>query len=125
MQVRLNLNQQANQYFGMSLHADTFAKNALRVRVANDLDWKIINDLITAQEKNTVANVTLISSPDTTKLSGLISAKGDVKNYSEGFFHEFENPVDFIKSLCDKADNIARANSGKPANPVAVLNRLG
>ncbi len=123
MQVNFNPNYK-NQNFG-ALHADRFAKNALLVRVANDLDWKTINDLVARQASNTDAHICLTSAPESTRLSAWISSQGKVEEYSEGLFFDFSNPVNFIKSVCDRADVLARMASDDNVNPSAILDMMG
>ena len=125
MQVNFNQHSVNSSHFGMAVHADTLAKNALRVRVSSDVEWKTINDLVLSQEKNHSAHIGLSSFSNSTKLTGWISSNGKVENYVENWVFSPDSPVAFIKRLCDRADDLARMNSKDEINPADVLNRLG
>ena len=125
MQINFNPNNSNRQNFCMAVHADTLAKNALRVRVSSDLEWKAINDLVSSQEKNLISHIGLSALPNTTKLSGWVSSNGKVEEYIESWIFSPDSPVAFIKRLCDRADDLARLNTPDEINPSDVLNRLG
>ena len=84
MQININSNYTYYPKF-TALHADTLAKNALRVRVESDNEWRIINDLISAQENNMLSHIGLSTVKDSTKLTGWVSAAGKVEEFVENW----------------------------------------
>lgn len=136
MQVRLNpsYSNHTAQMYGSKyakssnphfckMFADTSAKRAILVRISDDVDWKTLDDLITGQENNKVANVFLSKSPNTVGLTACVRIGEREEIYKEAY--PKRKVIRWLRNLCEVVDELTIEASKNEPNPAAVLKRLG
>lgn len=99
------LKAQNNQSFGMSMTISNSAKAALKQRLKNPEDIETLRKLIDDQNRNKNTSIFLYtqgSHDDTTRLGANMTGKF----FTEGIFHQFINPLRFIKKMCKMADEL-------------------
>lgn len=133
MKISFNPNYQLNTYNNKTnnkktqtpnftaMHADQFARNTLLLRVEKDIDWKIINDLITNQKENKVAHIFLTSAPNSKKLEASVVVNGKEYRYKEPYA---DNIRKWLRSLCEQTDELTMAATKEEQNPAGILKRL-